>query len=215
MLRQGKRIMTMRQGRGGCRYLGSDDRCTIYSIRPLGCRAFPFDPTFKRDGTLRRLKLIEATECPYELDGQNDVDAMRQLHERYDAATDDYQQKVAEWNRLQRRRRRQGKAAQTSREFLRFPRDPHGTGAKGEVASPSCPRARLSWRPERRRWQDAGHASPRTLCRPVPASGRLLVEGAGRRASTRPPFPTPGRSEATGRSSPTCRPATTLPSQPR
>jgi len=120
MLRQGKRIMTMRQGRGGCRYLGADDRCTIYSIRPLGCRAFPFDPTFKRDGTLRRLKLIEATECPYELDGQNDVDAIRKLHERYDAATDDYQQKVAEWNRLQRRRRRQGKAAQTTREFLDF-----------------------------------------------------------------------------------------------
>lgn len=120
MLRQGKRVMTMRQGRGGCRYLGADDRCNIYSIRPLGCRAFPFDPTFKRDGTLRRLKLIQATDCRYELDGHNDVDEMRQLHERYDAATNDYQDRVAEWNRAQRRRRRQGKAAQTAREFLEF-----------------------------------------------------------------------------------------------
>ncbi len=120
MLRQGKRIMTLRQGRGGCRYLGADDRCTIYAIRPLGCRAFPFDPTFKRDGSLRRLKLIQATECPYELDGHNDVDKMRKLHERYDAATDAYQERVADWNRLQRRRRRHGKAAQTSREFLQY-----------------------------------------------------------------------------------------------
>ena len=44
MLRQGKRVMVLRHEGGGCRYLGSDDHCTIYGQRPLGCRVFPFDP---------------------------------------------------------------------------------------------------------------------------------------------------------------------------
>jgi Fe-S-cluster containining protein len=49
-LRQGKRVMTLAHERGACRYLGADDRCTIYDRRPLGCRIFPFDPSFNRQG---------------------------------------------------------------------------------------------------------------------------------------------------------------------
>jgi len=119
-LRQGKRVMIMRQGRGGCHFLGADDRCTIYAHRPLGCRVFPFDPTYNKDGKLRRLTLIQATDCQYELDGKNDPDAIRGLHERHEAATAAYQGRVAEWNREQTRRVRRGGAAQTAREFLSF-----------------------------------------------------------------------------------------------
>jgi len=119
-LRQGKRVMILRHERGGCRYLGDDDRCQIYTARPLGCRIFPFDPRWAKDGTLRRLKLIQAAECLYESDGVNDVDQMRTLHQAYEAATRDYQDKIATWNGLQTRRRREQKNAQTAREFLSF-----------------------------------------------------------------------------------------------
>jgi Fe-S-cluster containining protein len=121
-LAQGKRVMILRHrsGGAGCRYLGDDNRCTIYSSRPLGCRVYPFDPEFTAKGKLRRLRLVRATECPYETDGDNDVDALRDLHERYTAAHERYNERVAEWNAIQEARRRRGKSAQTSREFLAF-----------------------------------------------------------------------------------------------
>lgn len=122
-LRQGKRVMVLRHGRNGrrgCRYLGTDDRCTIYKSRPLGCRIFPFDPTFRKDGTLRRLQLIQATDCKYELDGKNDVGEMQALHKRYEVATESYQDKIADWNKAQAKRKRSGKKPETARRFLEF-----------------------------------------------------------------------------------------------
>jgi Fe-S-cluster containining protein len=119
MLRQGRRVMVLRHDRRGCRYLG-EQGCTIYSSRPTGCRVFPFDPSFDKQGKLRRLRLIDATDCRYELDGRNDVDTIQSLHERHQGATFAYHQKVATWNALQKRRRRAGKAAQSAREFFAY-----------------------------------------------------------------------------------------------
>lgn len=119
-LRQGKRVMVMRHQNGGCRYLGADNRCTIYSSRPLGCRIFPFDPEYDKRDNLRRLRLIQATDCQYDLDGKNDPNVIRQLHARHEGATAAYQARVAEWNQQQARRVRSGRSAQTAREFLSF-----------------------------------------------------------------------------------------------
>jgi Fe-S-cluster containining protein len=120
LLRQGKRVMILRHEGGGCRYLGDDDRCSIYGARPLGCRIFPFDPRFDKKGKITRLKLIQATDCLYELDGENDPDQIRKLHERYEAANAAYQEKVAAWNQQQKARKRSGRAAQTARDYLAF-----------------------------------------------------------------------------------------------
>jgi Fe-S-cluster containining protein len=121
LLRQGKRVMVLAHEHGACRYLGKDDRCTIYKARPLGCRIFPFDPTFgKKDGKLRHLKLIQATDCKYESDGENDVDELRTLHENYESATHAFHERIASWNKAQRARKRSGKAAQTARQFFDF-----------------------------------------------------------------------------------------------
>lgn len=119
-LRQGKRVMVLRHAGGGCRYLGADDRCTIYNHRPLGCRIFPFDPTFSDNGKLRRLKLIPATECKYELDGENDPVKLQALHKRHLAATTAYQAKVASWNARQAERKRSGKKAESASAFFGF-----------------------------------------------------------------------------------------------
>lgn len=119
-LREGKRVMVMRQGRGGCHFLDENDRCSIYGSRPLGCRIFPFDPTYTKQGKLTRLKLIQATDCLYELDGSHDPETVRELHQRHDSATTRYHQRIADFNQEQARRVRRGKRAQTARDFLTF-----------------------------------------------------------------------------------------------
>ncbi|WP_394840657.1 YkgJ family cysteine cluster protein [Pendulispora brunnea] len=120
MLRQGKRVLVLRHEKGRCIYLGDDNRCTIYTSRPLGCRIYPLDPDFNKEKKLRRLTLVKATECPYEMDGSVDVEPLYDLQQRYWKQHEDYNTKVAEWNRVQRRRRREGRAAQTAREFFTF-----------------------------------------------------------------------------------------------
>jgi len=120
LLRQGKRVMVLKHVRGRCMHLGDDDRCQVYAQRPLGCRIFPFDPSFSKSGKLVRLNLIHATECPYELDGHNNVRSLASLNRRYDAATERYHAKIAEWNSKQRHRKRRGEQAQSARQFLEF-----------------------------------------------------------------------------------------------
>lgn len=120
VLRQGKRVMTLAHERGGCRYLGADNRCRIYTSRPLGCRIYPFDPTYSKKGNLRRLAIVQATECPYTLDGTNDANEIRALHESYLSAHSEFNGKIAEWNQAQAQRKRAGKSAGTASEFFRF-----------------------------------------------------------------------------------------------
>jgi len=120
MLRQGKRVLVLRHEQGRCIYLGDDNRCTIYTSRPLGCRIYPLDPEFNKKKQLRRLTLVKATECPYEMDGDVDVEPLYELQQRYWKQHEDYNTKVAEWNRVQRRRHREGRASQTAREFFTF-----------------------------------------------------------------------------------------------
>jgi len=119
-LRAGPRVMVLRHTRGRCRFLDPDDRCGIYSFRPLGCRIFPFDPDFNRHGKLVRLRMIDATECRYESDGRNDVRQLRQLERETAQELAAYQEKVAQWNREQARRRRRGQAPSPAAEFLRY-----------------------------------------------------------------------------------------------
>ena len=135
-LRQGKRVMVLKHVQGRCIYLGPDNRCGVYTERPLGCRVFPLDPTFSRSGKLVRLQLIQATECPYELDGHNPIRPLATLNQLYDSAMLRYRAKIADWNRLQRRRKREGRSTQTARDFLAF---------LGVVAPPK--RAQASGRP--------------------------------------------------------------------
>ncbi len=120
ILRAGRRLMVLSHKKNGCRYLGKDDRCTIYGARPLGCRVFPFDASFKKNGELRRLKLIPAAECLYEMDGDNSVDHIRKGHETFDRQTDRYHERVADWNHTQLQRKRKGLSAELPNAFFEF-----------------------------------------------------------------------------------------------
>ncbi len=120
LLRQGRRVMVLRHVRGRCRYLGLDDRCTIYSHRPQGCVVFPFDPEPSPRGGIKRLRLIEATTCPFELDGNSDAATILARQERHDREVLAYRSRVADWNQEQRRRCRSGRLPRTGSEFLGF-----------------------------------------------------------------------------------------------
>jgi Fe-S-cluster containining protein len=119
-LRAGKRVMTLRHDKTGCIFLDSEMRCSVYEHRPLGCRVFPFDALFDRGKNLRRLELIQATECPYELTGKQSVSRLRQQQQAFLDEVDAYQAKVAAFNALQARRVRAGRALMTSTGFLHF-----------------------------------------------------------------------------------------------
>jgi len=120
MLRAGRRVMVLRHSHGQCRFLGADNRCTIYEARPQGCRIFPFDPDFNRKGEMVRLRMIEATECPYEKDGKNSKIEIRALHRLTESELESYRLKVVDWNRVQRARLRRGQAAATTQEYLEY-----------------------------------------------------------------------------------------------
>lgn len=119
-LRNGRRVMTLRHQRGGCIFLGADQRCTVYSARPLGCRVFPFDTKFDRAGKLRRLELIQATECPYDLTGKQSLPRLRRQQAEFLDEVDAFQAKTAGFNQLQRQRARTRRSLLTASDFFRF-----------------------------------------------------------------------------------------------
>jgi Fe-S-cluster containining protein len=119
-LREGRRVMTLRQVRSGCIFLDPNQRCKVYAARPLGCRVFPFDTKFDKLGKIRRLELIQATDCPYELTGKQSIAAIRVQQRKFLDEVDAYQAKIAAFNQLQRKRRQAGRALLTSRDFFWF-----------------------------------------------------------------------------------------------
>lgn len=119
-LRAGKRVMTLRHGRSGCIFLDPNQRCTVYGSRPLGCRVFPFDSKFDRSGKIRRLELIHATDCPYELTGKHSISTIRSQQLEFLDEVDAYQAKIAAFNALQRGRGQRGRPLMTGRDFFRF-----------------------------------------------------------------------------------------------
>jgi Fe-S-cluster containining protein len=113
-------LMTLAQRDRACVFLGSDERCGVYSARPASCRLFPFEPSFGRRGGLRRLRLLPGTSCDYARDGHNDPHALRVADERRWAEQRSYLSQVEIWNRSQRHRARLRHALRGSAEFLEF-----------------------------------------------------------------------------------------------
>lgn len=116
----GPRVMTLKHTRGGCMFLGADDRCTVYEARPLGCRVFPFDSQFSRDGKLRRLQLIPATTCPYELDGKNSVTSIKRGQQEFQDEVMLYHSKIAAFNEVQKHRAKSKRPLLTVSAFFDF-----------------------------------------------------------------------------------------------
>ena len=119
-LRPGRRVMVLRHYYGRCRFLDARNHCTIYAHRPQGCRIFPFDPSFSKTGKLIRLRLIDATDCPYESDGTNRIPELRRLNQDTERELNEYHERVRSWYHQQLLRKRSGKAVALARDYLGF-----------------------------------------------------------------------------------------------
>lgn len=121
-LAEGRRLMVLRQHQGACALLGADQRCRAYAARPRDCRAFPFDfITPSPDGSAaRRLTLLPLARCEYDVDGQNELEALETEDLARWSELRDYQALVARWNRRAWHRRRLRKSVGSAAAFLDF-----------------------------------------------------------------------------------------------
>jgi Fe-S-cluster containining protein len=116
----GHALMVLAQREGACVFLGSEERCGVYSARPGNCRLYPFAAGFGRRGGIRRLRLLGGTHCDHARDGANDVHALRLADERRWAEHRRYLARISLWNRGQRHRSLLGRRLRDAREFLAF-----------------------------------------------------------------------------------------------
>jgi Fe-S-cluster containining protein len=120
MLPAGLRLMVLAHGNRGCRFLTSDDRCSVYAARPRDCELYPFVLERHVQRQPVRLSLFEPEGCgdraasPVAL-----ADLERADSERW-AEIDAYRVHVARWNRLARHRRRLHHRAGSVGQFLDF-----------------------------------------------------------------------------------------------
>jgi Fe-S-cluster containining protein len=118
-LPEGRRLMALSQRDHHCLFLDGDGRCSVHPARPADCRQYPFDVVGEEPA--REIRLLPLADwCERKWDGEND--RARVIAE--DAARwselSEYQERVSEWNRLARHRKRLRHRARTAREFLEF-----------------------------------------------------------------------------------------------
>jgi Fe-S-cluster containining protein len=112
-LARGRYVMALRWRRGGCVFLGADNRCTVYEHRPVACREHPFNITHSETGALLHLSMSRVVPCPHEWDGdlkRRDLVAQSRWTNRESEA---YTELVKQWNR-------RGDGARTRPAFLRY-----------------------------------------------------------------------------------------------
>ena len=74
-------IMALRRGDKGCHFLDKKTKyCSIYEVRPILCRLYPFSLQETRDGKFRGFSLHSDVGCPRHRDG---VVATKPLYDLY------------------------------------------------------------------------------------------------------------------------------------
>ncbi len=135
-LREGPRLLVLThqrdaQHRMGCALLGEDDRCRVYSARPVCCRAYPFEVARPQGaGGRLRLALHHDTLCapetgmsaliasPEGADAEQQTNETSVVHDAAQRELEAYVAHVAAWNRRQRRRRLAGRLPETGDVFV-------------------------------------------------------------------------------------------------
>lgn len=114
----GRRLLVLAHAHGGCRLLGSDDRCQAYVARPRDCRTFPFDVGAPDERGHRRLALLQLVDCAYDRDGHEERERLIAEDAARGRELADYQVFVARWNRRAWHRRRLHRSSGRAEQFL-------------------------------------------------------------------------------------------------
>jgi Fe-S-cluster containining protein len=119
-LPEGPRLMVLSHGGRGCRFLTTDDHCSVYSARPRDCELYPF--VLERDERRRpvRLALFDPEGCGDRAPSPTNLEALVAADTTRWAELDGYRELVARWNRLARHRSRLRHRARSAAEFLAF-----------------------------------------------------------------------------------------------
>lgn len=113
----GRRLMVLGWEQGGCRYLEANS-CSVHAARPLTCALYPFDVTWGKRGGVRRLRLLDLSECEHRWAAPVAQRPIANWARQERAERVEYAQKVIRFNKLQRRRRRLGLPALDSARFF-------------------------------------------------------------------------------------------------
>ena len=108
-----RRVMALREQRGGACVFFKNNRCTVYPHRPVTCRVYPFNLEFDNNG--RRVSGIEindACQCDYDLEGKVSLRELKRNDGWDDQQDEVFFAKIRYWNRT----RKLG----TQREFLEY-----------------------------------------------------------------------------------------------
>lgn len=119
-LRQGRRLMVLAHREGACRFFGLDARCQVYTARPRDCELFPFHLDRAAEPDTATLSLLELQGCDYGRDGSNDPKSLIESNARRWRELEEYQARVARWNRLCKHRARLRRVLGGPDEFLAF-----------------------------------------------------------------------------------------------
>jgi Fe-S-cluster containining protein len=110
-----RKLMTVKWQRGGkCMFLGADERCTIYSHRPMVCRSHPFEVRLTETGGIDRMAMSRVVDCPAEWDGRTTRRDLGLLERASARESTGYLERVEAWNRSRSIPKR------SPREFLRY-----------------------------------------------------------------------------------------------
>lgn len=119
VLPEGRRLMTLAWQGGGCVLLDGDS-CGVHPARPLSCRLYPFDVALGKRGGIRRLQLLDTTDCPHEWGVTAPERSVAELHTMHRNELTRFAGLVSEFNQRQRHRARLKKRLLTAGDFLSF-----------------------------------------------------------------------------------------------
>jgi Fe-S-cluster containining protein len=105
---EGRRLMVLAWADAGCRLLAGD-LCSVHPHRPVSCRAYPFHAVLGKRNGIRRLELLDTTECRHTWGTpatQREVANTAAWQRR---ELQDYARRVQAFNRVQGRLARLGK----------------------------------------------------------------------------------------------------------
>jgi Fe-S-cluster containining protein len=118
-LPEGRRLMVLAWAQGGCRYLEANS-CSVHASRPLTCALYPFDVSWGKRGGVRRLRLLDLTDCEHRWGAPVAQRPIVDLARAERAERVEYAHKVIRFNKLQRRRRRLGLAVLEPQRFVEW-----------------------------------------------------------------------------------------------
>lgn len=110
-LASGRRLMVLGWAAGGCQHL-QGDLCAVHLHRPASCRAYPFHALLGKRNGIRRLQLLDTTDC------QHTWGAVTPAREVGNAALQQRRELVAYTLQVQAFNRTQGRLARLGRPLL-------------------------------------------------------------------------------------------------